>query len=248
MRVLSREEFLAEGASPIDWLTSHRVEEISSFDALAAWVESLGEYGYGFVATLDDVNQCVYTSGHAADKHGLGVDGDSDAPPTDAQWTQACLAAFDDPARSVEWSSLGGTLSVTADDLGALVAANDDPDALLDSVSYVQRVPVPRNDLLIAGLPNGYFSGDWDPFQNHAVIRRLAQSGYRFVAIGAAWLGFVRPAPLSRDEAVRVVGDLAETYGDVEGAGSHWSALAELLTRRRTLVLGYTEDFAETLG
>ena len=247
MRVLSRDEFLAEGARPIDRLTSHRVEEVTSFEDLAAWVESLHEEGYGFVATLDDVNQCVYTSGHAAEKHGLDVYEDPDLPSTRDEWRETCLAAFQDPGRTVAWDDIAGTLVVTADDVAALVDANRNPDDLLDSVSYVQRAQVSRNDLLIAALPNGYFAGDWDPFQNHAVIRRLALRSYRLVAIGAAWLGFVRPEPLTSDDAVLVVADLAQAYGDVEGAAPHWAELAEVLGTRRTLVLGYTEDFAETL-
>jgi hypothetical protein len=143
----------------------------------------------------------------------------------------------------------GGTPKRQAD-VEALVAMNRDPDRVLahDDVVYVQRVPAARNDLLIAGLPNGYFSVDWKVLQNHALIRHMqAVHGYRFFGIGASWLGFVRAQAQSADEARHLVDDLALAYpsDDASEAARDSNDLALLLTARRTLLLGYTENFSE---
>ncbi len=140
--------------------------------------------------------------------------------------------------------------SADAEHVDVLVEMNRSPDKVLahDDVVYVQRVPVPRDDLLIAGLPNGYFSCDWDVFHNHAVIRRLeAAHGYRFFGIGASWLGFVREQSPGVTEARAVVDDLAALYASDDAASSAdaWAALAALLTSRKTLLLGYTDNFAD---
>ena len=142
------------------------------------------------------------------------------------------------------------SLNAAPEDIDSLVSVNADPDALLDEVVYIQRLPVPADDLMIAGQPNGYFSCDWDTFQNHAVIRHLAaQWSYRFFGMGAAWMGFVRQAPLSSDEAPRLVDELRALYGSGQGSEvlQHpaWQTLVQLLQTRRTLLLGYTENMGE---
>ena len=100
------------------------------------------------------------------------------------------------------------------------------------------RVPVPEDNLLIAGMVNGYFSADWDVFQNHAIIRRLEERhGYRFFGIGAAWLGFIRPQAPGADEARRLVADLTELYDvqdDEQGeAAPAWRELAQAVQASR---------------
>ena len=138
-----------------------------------------------------------------------------------------------------------------ADDVLALLQANRAPDLLLDDVVYVQRIPVSSDDLKIAAQPNGYFSADWDTFQNHAIIRHLAtQYGYRFFGMGAAWMGFVRSAPPSEDLAQRLTADLRELYGKGQAeVHSHpgWAQLAELLQTQHTLLLGYIENMSESV-
>lgn len=120
---------------------------------------------------------------------------------------------------------------------------NRRPDDFLDDVVLVQRVPVARDDLAVAGIPNGYFTADWNVFQNHAIIRRMAAHGYRHLGIGASLLGFDRAAALSEEEARAVVDDLKHLYGAPRAAG--WAELAALLPERRLLLLGYTENFPD---
>ncbi|RZL61482.1 MAG: hypothetical protein EOP81_16715 [Variovorax sp.] len=212
-----------------------------------------------FLCTLDDLSQCCYTSMHACeDDRLLADDEDSNVDFDDPMAVHAFEAArlahvqtqLDLPALRQDWRDVAGTLVISAEDVGVLVDMNQSPDKVIahDDVVYVQRVPVPRDDLLIAGLPNGYFSSDWDVFQNHAVIRHLeAAHGYRIFGIGASWLGFVREECPDVAEARALVDDLAALYApqDAAAAVAAWSELASLLTSRKTLLLGYTENFAE---
>ncbi|MDT0268375.1 hypothetical protein RM844_19000 [Streptomyces sp. DSM 44915] len=204
------------------------------------------------LCTLDDLDQCVYTSGHAGQDRRLSPDAaEAETDPADPAavrradearvgWVAAALATA---AAREDRDELPEPREGGPAEIAALLALNADPDLALDEVVLVRRVPVPRDDLVIAGLPNGYFQGDWDTFQNHAVIRRLAGHGYRHIGIGTTLLGFDRASAPTAAEAGAVIADLARLYGTPEHPG--WAALADLLRTRRTLLLGYTEDFAD---
>ncbi|WP_326948874.1 hypothetical protein OG439_08805 [Amycolatopsis sp. NBC_01307] len=229
------------GRGRLDTNTVARLDDVSSFtDLLGVLGELRSEHEPARVlCTLDDVNQCAYTSGHAGQDDRLWSDSD------DADARAAHIAAaLDDPGSRVAWADLPGERLGGEADVAALVEVNRDPDGFLDDVVLVQRVPVPRDDLAIAGIPNGYFTADWTVFQNHAIVRRLAAHGYRHVGIGASLLGFDRAAPPSEDEARAVVADLKHLYG----APGAWAQLAALLPERPYLLLGYTEDFPDLTG
>ncbi|MFI5593806.1 hypothetical protein ACIA5G_52920 [Amycolatopsis sp. NPDC051758] len=201
------------------------------------------------LCTLDDVGQCLYTSGHATEDDRLWFDdgdpGDDPAARRRADDARVAhvAAALDDTKLRVAWDELPGARLGGEADVAALVEVNRNPDGFLDDVVLVQRVPVPRDDLAVAGIPNGYFTADWDVFQNHTIIRRMATHGYRHVGIGASLLGFDRPAAPSLDEAQAVVADLKHLFGAPDAAG--WAELTALLPQRRLLLLGYTENFPD---
>ncbi|MFF3853603.1 hypothetical protein [Micromonospora sp. NPDC002575] len=238
---------------PVDSLSHARLSEIGSLDEVLAFVGGLhaADPGARFLCTLDDLNQCCYTSMHAAEDDRIDApygQVDFDDPQAVHAYRLACLrhvaAQLDNPQFRTSWEDVTGTLLTLAADIRILAARNADASAVLDAVVYVQRLPVARDDLLLAGLPNGYFASDWDVFQNHAVIRRMRESyGYRFFGIGASWLGFVADAPLSPEAATRLVADLTDLYGDPEGAAEAWRDLASHVQRRTTLLLCYTEEF-----
>ena len=207
------------------------------------------------LCTLDDVRQCLYTSGHARQDDRLWLDqeeGESDAEHETRQLAHV-LAQLNDAAHRLDWPQLAGSLACGPDEVRALLLANREPDALLDDEAvFVQALPVPADHQLIAGLPNGYFSGDWDVFQNHALSCHLQQAhGYHLFGMGAAWLGFERAAPPSAEQAAALVDDLRTVYaGSDEALKAHpdWTALQAVLPTRRTLLLGYAEDMADSLA
>lgn len=245
----------------VNTFSHRRLSEVTSLAEVLACLEDLRrrEPAHRFLCTLDDLGQCCYTSMHACEDARLepddaGVDVDFDDPAAlhahEARRLAHVRAQLDVPALRQDWRALAEARRSSQDDVDALVAMNRDPDQVLphDDVVYVQRVPVPRDDLLIAGLPNGYFTSDWNVFQNHALICHLeAAHGYRFIGIGASWLGFVRAQAPNVEEARRLVADLALVYpsDDAAAATEAWDELASLLTGRHTLLLGYTENFAE---
>ena len=238
-----------------------RLSEVTSLAEVLACLDDLHRRkpAERFLCTLDDLGQCCYTSMHASEDARLqpddtDVDVDFDDPASlhahEARQLAHVQAQLDAPALRVDWRDLADARQSSQEDVDALVAMNRDPDRVLahDDVVYVQRVPVLRNDLLIAGLPNGYFSADWNVFQNHALVRHLeAAHGYRFFGIGASWLGFVRTQAPDADAARRLVEDLALVYrsDDAAAASAAWNDLASLLAGCRTLLLGYTENFSE---
>ncbi|WP_174183581.1 hypothetical protein [Nocardia barduliensis] len=234
--------------------TVARLEGVESFSELLAVLDEL-RVAHGparLLCTLDDVDQCLYTSMHAAEDDRLWfeeVEDDKQDPVArhriDNARTAYIAAALEDHAHRIRWDALAATRTGGAAQVAALVEVNRTPDRALDDVVLVQRVPVAADDLTIAGIPNGYFTGDWDVFQNHAVVRRMAAHGYRHFGIGAALLAFDRPAAPTMEEARAVVTDLVHLYGAGEATG--WPELASLISRQRLLVLGYTEGFTDAL-
>ncbi|WP_049447293.1 hypothetical protein [Stenotrophomonas maltophilia] len=205
-----------------------------------------------YLCTLDDAGQCRYTSMHASDDARIALYEDEDPEtPEDALAARERLLAhviaqLEHSTHRLQWPALAGTLMCSDEDIEALVAANATPDFIVDEVVCVQQVPVDRDDLLIAALPNGYFSADWDIFQNHALIRHLQERhDYRLFGLGASWLGFQRDSAPLPAQANALVADLQRVYA----AGTHdtWSQLAATLATRTTLLLGYTEGFSEQL-
>jgi len=240
-----------------EWLQEFKTldEVLQQLDALRA-----ADPAHRYLCTLDDVSQCSYTSGHASQDERLYLDSPDDMDWEDPAQEQALtlaslqhrVAQLQRPELVQDWAQVCGTLLLAAEDVDALLQANRRPEVLLDEVVYVQRLPVPDDELMIAGQPNGYFSADWDSFQNHAVIRHLAaQYGYRFFGMGAAWMGFVRCSLPDAALVDRLTEDLRMLYGqgqDEVREHAGWAQLASVLLSRRTLMLGYAEGLAEGQG
>ncbi len=250
-------QITADQSGPLRAVNSLAVQQltgVTSLDAVLARIEQLrvAEPAVRVLCTLDDIGQCGYTSMHASMDARIDLDEDDiddESPAAERARGLKRLAhvatQLDVPAHRVDWKALAGTLQCSDADIAALAAANTTPDALLDDEVQLLRIPVARDDLAIAGLPNGYFSSDWDIFQNHALARRLQDShGYRLFGVGASWLGFVRDQPLSAAAAAGLIGDLQVIYGPA-GTAQAWQSLAAAVQRQRILLLGYTENFAD---
>jgi hypothetical protein len=212
-----------------------------------------------YIATLDDFGQCCYTSMHAGMGDLLYVDEpdiDSEDDPAqdlarDIEKAQHVAAQLDNPELQVSWADMASVLITFPEDIKALLAVNQNPALVLDDEVCIQRVPLvaTRPDLAIAGLPNGYFSCDWNTFQNHCVIRRMIERyDYRFIGLGASWLGFVRSKPLSAMEADSLLADIRHLYGTHEEVMQLWLDLREVFMQQTTLMLAYGEAFSERFG
>lgn len=201
--------------------------------------------------TLDDPDQCLYTSGHARGKHDL--DAGVDYPEHDdaaavrgyeVALLQATRAVLRDPNRVLAWEQACGALVTSEADIGALAELNRRPSLVLDKVHVVQCLPIEDDADLLANLPNGYFAGDWSPFVCRAVAVHLAERhGYVLFGIGARTLGFRRPQGADHRAVWALVDDLRALYGHPDAHA--WVELAATLAASPCLLLGYAEDFAE---
>ena len=243
----------SEGRRGIDHYSIALITQPATFSTLRDEVLRLSALNSGrtFV-TLDNLSQCLYTSGHAVNRHDL--DGDVEYPDDDSRSAlddyeaavfATSLAVLNAPETSVAWSELSDALVTAEADIDALVELNRHPERLLDDVHVVQSVPDSGVLSLLANIPNGYFESDWTPFQSLAVTRRLAERhGYEPWGIGASTLAFlsVLDDPAERDAAA-LVADLQHLYG--HSGVQAWTELSEILAEKPILILGYTEDFAE---
>lgn len=243
-----------EGHRGVNRLSVALISDAESFDALLAAfrrVEAAHRDDGRCFLTLDDPNQCLYTSGHARAKHDL--DGDVAYPDDD---TDDALTAYDtavfesaraalrDPDRAVRWEDVGSSLVTEPSDIEALVTLNRAPGLVVDDVHVVQCLPTADDTDLLADLPNGYFACDWTPFECHAVARRMSERhGYALVGIGASTLGFLSVLDPEQRDVDALIADLRELYGHSDADA--WNDLGEVLRGSPVLLLGYTEDFAE---
>ncbi|MFC9658713.1 hypothetical protein ACFVJ5_00630 [Nocardia sp. NPDC127606] len=239
----------------LDSNTVARLDDVTTFAQLLDALElvRMDHPDARILCTLDDLGQCAYTSMHATlglvEGEGGAVHDDPDDPAATHHAENATVsriaALLDNPSARVPWDALRDTRNASEDELAALVAANRSPDRVVDDVVLIQRVPVDRDDLAIAGIPNGYFADDWSTYDNHTVIRRMATHGYRHIAIGASLLAFARPTAPTPEQAAALVTDLTHLYGSPTAIA--WHELAVLLPTQRQLVLGYAENFADAL-
>jgi len=230
------------------------VHEIEKFDDLLRFLrsEQAEHPDVTVFVTLDDVAQAFYTSMHATESDELEIDTDdldflgdpgADRIRQRRQFAHTLAQLARDDLR-VRWADLRDSRPSSAEQIDVLAAVNESPADILDDAILVMHVPTDDTSAAIAALPNGYFSDDWNVFENHAVARRLALDfGYHPLGVGASWVGFVREAPLSADLADRLVVDLGDLYGEPDAPG--WARLADAVTRSSTLFLGYTDNFAD---
>ncbi len=241
---------------PVDTFSCRRLSGDLSLRQVLAYLNELRQVdpSHRYLCTLDDLNQCCYTSGYAGndkriemDCSDTNFDNYESVRRFEAHRLAHVVEQLQDPRLREAWEDVCGTLATSADNVAALAGMNRDPDQVLDNVVYVQRLAVPEDDLLIAGLPNGYFTCDWNVFQNHAVIRHMRERhGYRFFGIGASWLGFVRERPMSKKNADELITDLVYLYGCGEAdAQAAWQELARIVETEKVLLLGYTENLSE---
>lgn len=191
------------------------------------------------LASLDDLGQAAYTSGHVTDM--LQLDGGGEEAAPFPVW----LANLEAASEAIGLAEATGVIDwETSGDSNDLVTVNADPDAVLlikrQSEVIFQFVPVTAAADAIAVFPNGYFASDLSPMQNLAIARRLeARHGLALFGIGARFLGFRSVEALSALKAAQVAEDVAALYAN---APDDVSALARLLEGRDWLLFRYTES------
>lgn len=262
LRLVPFAEAPPRGFTPLlcDGVSAHHLPSFAALLELHARLQA-EQPDRRVLATLDDLGQAFYTSGHGVDVHELDdtAGHDLSALPAAAFEDGRHLGWFSTPAefplrlanlkaraREVEFDQVVGLLDwETTGDANDLVTVNGDPDAALrldrEKEVLFQFVPVTAAADLIAAFPNGYFAADLNPMQNHALARRLETAhGLELFGIGSRFLAFRRAAPLDGETARAVAGELAAFYAGTPPGRAE--ALARLLTGRDWLLLRYTES------
>lgn len=226
------------------------------------WREKRSDHpGHVLFATLDDYGQASYTSGHCTDTHelddetghdlsGLGPacfeDGEHVGYLTTKAEFPIRLANFLKKAREQDPKEIKGALSWNAErDESESLIAGDNVNALFrEDKAYLQIVPVQHSYEAIAAFPNGYFQGDFSPFQNYVLAKQLHDAfGLDLFGIGATYLGFARDEPFKDDELAHLVTALSALYqiGPDSDDTDVVAQITDRLEGQRSFYLAYGE-------
>ncbi len=211
------------------------------------------------LASLDDLGQAGYTSGHGTDSHDLDDIAGHDLSDLDPALFEngEHLGYLSTPAefpirlanlkkQAVDVAGIAGLLFWdTPGDANDIVSLNRAPDLLLGIASepaiLFQFVPVASAADTVAAFPNGYFRSDLNPMQNHALAAHLeAAYGFALIGIGSRFLAFRRAQPLSAADADALATGLVALYA--EPPPGAFDDLRKLLRDRDWLLLRYTES------
>ncbi|WP_336042223.1 hypothetical protein [Acinetobacter dispersus] len=239
------------------------IVEIQSWAELLECYRSLKEdvYPKKVFLVLDDRAQAEYTSMHAVEDDRLYVDFSDDLKGIevdDPRWEQSyqnvCvpkqlqhyLQQLNDPAQQQRFESLAEKMQHYDDnDLEALLYFNQNLLISLDSVIEVKVADIETEALKLAMLPNGYFSCDFDPFENYALIQKMQHYGFEFIGLGAALLGWIKTPDFKAEKIEDLVQDLALIY-PLDSV--HQKAMKDLILKNNYLILPYSESPQEYLG
>lgn len=178
---------------------------------------------------LDDIGQAEYTSGHAIHANELfscdaeqAIDEiDIDDPRWNAvyyeQVVPELIAHYAKQFQNRNHKKLMGSFDekmrlFNKDDSNAIIAVNKNPLAIIDEQIIVKAGEFASESLKFALMPNGYFTCDFDPFENFAIITMMDDFGFEFIGLGAAFLGFIKTANCNSDHLTELVVMLTALY------------------------------------
>ncbi|PXX46584.1 hypothetical protein [Undibacterium pigrum] len=239
------------------------IYEAEKYDSQAELLEDWRELGDMFpdsriLLTLDNLGQAQYTSMHSKGSHDLDETEGYDLSSLDA-------ICFEDgehvgylSSKSEFFIRLGNfeklckesslerifqekNLLLNDESLSELISAQENWLSILDDSIYAFRAIVNKAEDSLAAFPNGYFSSDLNPFENHALCRHLRVNyGYSLMGIGASYLALLRESQLSPSQASDLTDILLKLYGE---KAMSWIELVmnKKEESQHVLVLRYTE-------
>lgn len=134
---------------------------------------------------------------------------------------------------------------INDDDLKALLLYNQNPLPIMDKEMVVLAGEFESESLKLALLINGYFSADFDPFENLAIIEMMADYGYEFIGLGASILGFIKTDKFNESLLSELVDKIAMVYHFNDGVKAEFNSL---LLQNNYAILSYGESLSELLG
>lgn len=209
---------------------------------------------------LDDTAQAEYTSMHAVEDDRLYVDFSDelkDIDVNDPQWEQTyqnfcVLKQLQHYVQQLSHREHQQTFESLAEkmqhydeqDLEALIYFNQDLLISTDTEIMVKVADIETEALKLAMMPNGYFSCDFDPFENFAIIQKIQHYGFEFMGLGAALLGWMKTSDFKEDKIENLIQDLALIY---PLKSIHQEKMKALILKNNYLILSYSESPQEYL-
>lgn len=235
----------------INSFSTHAISDASSFmEVLSGLDQVAAQVPHTCYITVEFPSQLEYTMSHAAERFGFNAETNYDEPEADndAKIYRRAYQAFRDPTQMRSWESLSGKMTATDDDLDQFIQVHTKLDHLVEQQHFVQQVP--SNDPVdyLACAPNGYFDGDFNPFENAAIIRRFCGTyGLQFLGMGAESLVFLMPDRLPPEPPLvtAIIADMKHLYGNADSVV--WQEVAQTLSQSAVLVLSYSSGFFETI-
>ncbi|ENX12094.1 hypothetical protein F895_03605 [Acinetobacter sp. CIP 64.2] len=250
-------------------LAVHQLQHYADIVEIHSWAELLecylslkqDVYPKKVFLILDDAAQAKYTSMHAVEDDRLYVDFSDDLngievgdPSWEQTYQNVCvpkqlrhyLQQLSDPAHQLRFENFAEKMQhYDESDLEAIIYFNQNLLISMESVIEVKVADVETEALKLAMLPNGYFSCDFDPFENFAIIEKMRHYGFEFIGLGAALLGWIKTSAFKADTIDDLVQDLALIYPlDI----SHQEKIKALILKNDYLILPYSESPQEYLG
>ena len=236
-----------EGKSVEDIFSIGVVQEVQDWQAVVDYVvkENGATPSSRILVSFDDYHQACYTSMHASNGDRLCYSPEQENVDYDSpKYYQDEFEHFLHVIRTsgkLDFSALSGKIRLTEEDVKILTVVNMNPLAVCDLPVRLLRVPVEKSSELFAAFPNGYFTCDFNTFENKALCEHWTEAfGYQLIGIGASFLVFARKEPLTEAQAGAVVAQMAGLYGlDNE---QFLAPLKEVLMRQNYMFLPYVES------
>lgn len=177
-------------------------------------------------ATLDDFDQACYTFGHACRAH---LEEDEIEGYWEAEDIRDVLT-FDKRINNFKKHLANTPLGTIFgggswnDESGQTPSIKTQDWQEREKFAYVQIVPITCAADALISFPNGYFDGDYSPFENYRLIEALEKDfGFEAFGIGANYIGFMRAEAMKGDELDRVASWLSRlfTHEDKDQLTSH---------------------------
>lgn len=177
---------------------------------------------------LDDSDQADYTSAHTTERKVFNNDNDqvlNNIEIDDPRWNEIYenqvipnniayyAKQLANSAYRVDISQLYSKMRFySAEDLQAIVKINQSPSRVMGKQIEVKSGMFDSEPLKLALLPNGYFTCDFDPFENFAIITMMNSFGFEFIGLGASLLGFIKTEAFILDKLSELLTILTALY------------------------------------
>lgn len=250
-------------------LDVHQLNHYADIVEIHSWAELLESYlslkqdvyPKKVFLVLDDAAQAKYTSMHAqlGDKlyfdDSLYFEGIEDISSRESRLIESNIVTplvFQHHVQQLShldhqrnFKSLAGKMQhYDENDLEALVYFNENLLISTNTEITVKVAEVETESLKLAMMPNGYFSCDFDSFENFAIIQQMQHYGFEFIGLGASLLGWIKTSDFKADKIEDLIQDLAVIY---PLDPSHQKAMKALILKNNYLILPYSESPQEYL-